>query len=125
MISVLEGDYLRPPSAVDLDFSRKDILVTFDGLIRQTPFVRQIAACLHTLEEGLKCPVDIEFASDGQHLYLLQCRPQSQGLDLNPSPIPSDVPPNLCCLRPIATSPTAASPISPTSFMSIPTATVK
>ncbi len=91
MISVLEGDYLRLPSIVDLDLNRLDILVTFDGLIRLTPFVRQIGACLQKLEEGLHTPVDIEFASDGEHLYLLQCRPQSQSADLAGAPIPADV----------------------------------
>jgi pyruvate,water dikinase len=42
----------------------------------------------------LRTPVDIEFASDGQNLYLLQCRPQSHAEDCTPSPIPRDVPEN-------------------------------
>ena len=36
---------------------------------------------LNVLEEKLGTPVDIEFASDGRDLYLLQCRPQSSGGD--------------------------------------------
>ena len=34
-------------------------------------------ALLRLLQEKLGGPVDIEFASDGTDLYLLQCRPQS------------------------------------------------
>jgi hypothetical protein len=38
--------------------------------------------------------VDIEFASDGRDLYLLQCRPQSFSSDVVPSSIPRDLPPD-------------------------------
>jgi len=37
--------------------------------------------------------VDIEFASDGKDLYLLQCRPQSFGDEAASATIPSDIPP--------------------------------
>jgi pyruvate, water dikinase len=37
-------------------------------------------------------PVDLEFASDGQHFYLLQCRPQSFSGATAPARIPRDVP---------------------------------
>ena len=36
--------------------------------------------------------MDIEFASDGRDLYLLQCRPQSFSQDAVPSAIPRDLP---------------------------------
>ena len=78
LVSLLQGDLVRPPEA-DLDFSRKDLVVTFDGLLYQTPFLEQVQTMLHTLQQALGYPVDIEFAHDGTHLYLLQCRPQSQG----------------------------------------------
>ena len=44
---------------------------------RSTPFVPRMRALLRLLREKLGVPVDIEFASDGKDLYLLQCRPQS------------------------------------------------
>jgi predicted nucleotidyltransferase len=50
-----------------------------------------MAAVLQALEAALGGPVDIEFASDGQDFYLLQCRPQSASDDDAPSPIPRDV----------------------------------
>ena len=51
--------------------------MTFEGLLESTPFLARIRALLRLLREKTRGPVDIEFASDGQDLYLLQCRPQS------------------------------------------------
>jgi len=48
---------------------------------------------LQLLQQELNAPVDIEFASDGQHLYLLQCRTQTPGKQYAPAPIPRDLPP--------------------------------
>jgi pyruvate, water dikinase len=39
---------------------------------------------------GWASPVDIEFACDGEDLYLLQCRPQGDVADAAPSSIPHD-----------------------------------
>ena len=47
---------------------------------------------LKLLRERIGSPVDIEFASDGRDLYLLQCRPQSFSRDAVPSAIPRDLP---------------------------------
>jgi hypothetical protein len=44
------------------------------------------------LQQRLQTPVDIEFASDGEHLYLLQCRPQGFTRQNTPAPIPQDIP---------------------------------
>ncbi|MBM3324986.1 MAG: pyruvate, phosphate dikinase, partial [Calditrichaeota bacterium] len=65
--------------------------VTFEGLISRTPFVKQVGTILRVLQEKLRTPVDIEFASDGRNFYLLQCRPQVYGKDTAPSLIPHDV----------------------------------
>ena len=61
------------------------IALTFDRLLSETSFVRDIGDALRILEEAYGCPVDIEFAAnffkDGQYkINLLQCRPlQVQG----------------------------------------------
>jgi hypothetical protein len=47
---------------------------------------------LRILADTFGTPVDVEFASDGSHLYLLQCRPQSHSAEDTPAPIPRDVP---------------------------------
>ena len=49
-------------------------------------------AIMNVLKDSLKTPVDIEFASDGNNFYLLQCRPQSYSKESMPSPIPKDIP---------------------------------
>ena len=60
--------------------------MTFDGLLSQSPFVSMIDLILKTLEEKLGTPVDLEFAHDGTHFYLLQCRPQSHALVTGSTP---------------------------------------
>ncbi len=47
---------------------------------------------LEVLQKELDTPVDIEFASDGKDIYLLQCRPQSHAGGNTPAPIPHDIP---------------------------------
>jgi pyruvate, water dikinase len=77
---------------IDYKESYRDSLVTFDGLIGKTDFIKNIQTIISTLKKSLSYPIDIEFASDGDHLYLLQCRTQSSFRDSTPSPIPKDVP---------------------------------
>jgi pyruvate,water dikinase len=92
VISVLKNDRLAAPSALTSDFAEDEFVVTFDGLVNQTGFIRQIGVILSTLQRALDTPVDIEFASDGEHLYLLQCRPQSRAHNVEAAVIPVDVP---------------------------------
>ncbi len=91
MVSILEENRVRRPlGRVDLDPER--LVFTFEGLAAGTPFVRQIRTILEVLEREIGGPVDIEFASDGSDLYLLQCRPQSSGRMAKAPPIPHDIP---------------------------------
>jgi predicted nucleotidyltransferase len=92
LVSVAGHDHLRRPMGL-LDFGRDPLAVTFEGLIADSAFIPRMRALLQLLREKLRTPVDIEFASDGEQVYLLQCRPQgaAQG-DAAPAPIPRDVP---------------------------------
>jgi pyruvate,water dikinase len=90
IISIFDGSDIHKP--VNLEFDADIPIATFEGLINDTAFVRQINSMLKLLESKMKTPVDIEFASDGKNLYLLQCRPQSYMGDSAPSPIPGDIP---------------------------------
>ncbi len=67
-----------------------DLVITFDGLLRQTRFAEQMRLLLTTLEKHFHSPVDTEFtvevlepaaadpaASPAVRITLLQCRPQS------------------------------------------------
>ena len=80
----------RPVGLVDLAAERP--VITFEGLLTDTPFVTQMRTLLQLLRDKLKTPVDIEFASDGEHLYLLQCRPQGTVRGTAPVAIPQDLP---------------------------------
>lgn len=91
IVSVYRNDYVAIPFAFDIDFEKDDLVVTFEGLVSRTPFVKKIHKMLKLLEEKLNTPVDIEFASDGKDFYLLQCRPQSSREDSAPSAIPKDI----------------------------------
>jgi hypothetical protein len=92
MVSLYEGDHLKKPMPFQTDFTEEDTIFTFDGLINETPFIKEIDAILKTLQKTLAYPVDIEFASDGENFYLLQCRPQSYSKYDAPSPIPKELP---------------------------------
>ncbi|MCX6578331.1 MAG: nucleotidyltransferase domain-containing protein [Candidatus Aminicenantes bacterium] len=92
MVSIHDGQRISKPVGKNIDFEKDDLIVTFEGLIADRRFMPQLRAVLHLLEEKLKTPVDIEFASDGRDFYLLQCRPQSYLEGSRPTPIPKDIP---------------------------------
>jgi len=92
IVSVYKDNYVVTPSSFDIDFEHDDLIVTFEGLIKSSPFIKKLNRILKTLEEKLETPVDIEFASDGKDFYLLQCRPQSFQEDSAPATIPKDIP---------------------------------
>jgi pyruvate, water dikinase len=91
IVSILEdGVHRSAPFGWDPGSARA--VVTFDGLIGDTPFIPQMRALLRVLRERLETPVDLEFACDGRDFYLLQCRPQSFLADAAPAIVPRDVP---------------------------------
>lgn len=92
VVSVWEDGRIHRPFMIDWEHRARDLVVTFDGLVTSTPFVTRMRALLRLLQEKLGGPVDIEFASDGRDLYLLQCRPQSFFDESQATPIPVDVP---------------------------------
>jgi pyruvate,water dikinase len=92
MVSIYDGQRISKPVGKNIDFEKDDLIVTFEGLIADRKFMPQLRAVLHVLEEKLKTPVDIEFASDGRDFYLLQCRPQSYLEGCQPTPVPKDIP---------------------------------
>ncbi len=92
IVSVVEEDRIRRPIGLEPDFAQDEVVVTFEGLIRDTSFVKRMAAIVGLLSEKLGGPVDVEFASDGTDLYLLQCRAQSHTDEFAPAPIPRNLP---------------------------------
>ncbi|TFH57829.1 MAG: pyruvate, phosphate dikinase, partial [Candidatus Zixiibacteriota bacterium] len=92
LVSIHKAGYISKPVGSHIDFDEDDLVVTFDGLISDTPFIKQIHDMLKLLEETIGHPVDIEFAHDGKDLYLLQCRAQSPSDGSVAAPIPKDIP---------------------------------
>jgi predicted nucleotidyltransferase len=91
VFSIVKDHHIQGAGGLNLDFNPKDLVVTFDGLFSNTPFLTRMQMILKTLEDKLGTPVDIEFASDGRDFYLLQCRPQSQTDENKAVPIPRDI----------------------------------
>jgi hypothetical protein len=91
VLSVVEDGRLRRPGPLD-DLARTPTAVTFEGLASDTSFLGQVDRLLSLLGGRLGRPVDVEFAHDGAHLYLLQCRPQSYTGEDAPARIPRDLP---------------------------------
>ncbi len=91
IISIVDQHRLRQANVMD-DLAGSDYAVTFDGLVKNTRFIKKMNEILKTLQDSLQTPVDIEFASDGKDFYMLQCRPQSKGSDLAPDIIPKNIP---------------------------------
>lgn len=94
IVSIYHERHLRKPFGLDLDLTEQDFVVTFEGLINDTGFIKEIHSVLKILQNALATPVDIEFASNGKDFYLLQCRPQSYSKFDSPSPIPKNIPKN-------------------------------
>ncbi|HLF56101.1 MAG TPA: PEP/pyruvate-binding domain-containing protein, partial [Thermoanaerobaculia bacterium] len=92
LVSIVDHDRLRRPAGW-IDFAHDDLVVTFEGLLSETSFVPRMKAVLDLLRERLGTPVDVEFACDGEEIYLLQCRPQGSTSAEAPAAIPSDLPP--------------------------------
>jgi len=92
ILSIQREGHLQEPSLWNADFRDGEPVVTFNGLIKTTPFIKQIHEILKLLQARFGYPVDIEFASDGKFFYLLQCRPQSYSGTTQPAVIPRDLP---------------------------------
>src|SRR5262249_58426475 len=90
LISIAGHDRLRRPVGL-VDLTKETAVVTFEGLIADSPFLGRMRSLLQLLHEAIGTPVDVELASDGEHLYLLQCRPQGMSEGMAPVAIPRDL----------------------------------
>lgn len=88
---VFEGS-LKHPIGLGIDTTKDELVVTFENLLSKTNFLSIIKEILQHLRKELQIVVDIEFAYDGQDLYLLQCRSQSSNDDFTSAIIPQNIP---------------------------------
>jgi hypothetical protein len=80
------GDYLAPVRILLQEGENKNLVLTFDELLRRTPLAKRLSNMLQILEKHYHAPVDTEFtvrvvdpasAHPEVEISLLQCRPQS------------------------------------------------
>ena len=103
MASVDDGESMHPPMSIGLDIDPRQLVLTFDGLLRRSQFVPLLKTVLTNLAEQYHLPVDVEFtlsmntggsAEPELLFHLLQCRPQntwsSDGRPLQP--VPTELP---------------------------------
>jgi hypothetical protein len=85
-VQVDRGGYLAPLRSILRDGNNKDLVLTFDELLRRTPLAERMTKMLQILEDKYQAPVDTEFAvrvvdpaapEPEVEITLLQCRPQS------------------------------------------------
>jgi pyruvate,water dikinase len=92
VVSVHQDGLLRRKNRLSLNFDRDELVPTFEGVVSNSSFLREIKALLDLLQEKIGKPVDVEFAVDDRTIYLLQCRTQSAAAESRPAPIPKDLP---------------------------------
>jgi len=87
LVQIDQGGYLAPLRTMLLDGRVDQVVLTFDGLLRRTPFAERMSHMLRILERHYRAPVDTEFTIEIKdpltlnpevQITLLQCRPQSQ-----------------------------------------------
>ncbi len=100
LVSEDHGDYIQPLFSDARLAQPEKLVLTFDGLLKKTPFVALMKTILKRLESVYAYPVDIEFTADiladqGQPrvvVHLLQCRPNPQYEPNHRVPVPTNVP---------------------------------
>ncbi len=92
LVSACRDGELYPPTGLLVDEDPENLCITFDKLLRETPFVQRARDMLSRLEDVYGVPVDMEFACDGEKFYILQCRTQSTALESGPVTIPKQIP---------------------------------
>jgi hypothetical protein len=65
--------------------------LTFENLLSKTVFPSLMKKMLRQLQEAYGRPVDIEFAWDDEHLYILQCRSLAVSQDIGEVELPKDL----------------------------------
>lgn len=101
LVSIDDGETVRPPLSIGPHLQPAQFVLTFDGLLQRSDFVSLLKSVLQTLSEQYRQPVDVEFTislhpgEEGKVIpifHLLQCRPQhTWGADGVQRTIPGDL----------------------------------
>jgi hypothetical protein len=90
--SVMADGEMRAPMFKTQELPPDRLCLTFENFLSRTPFAAVVKKMLATVQAAYGRPVDIEFAWDGDKLYLLQCRSLSLHREVERVVIPADVP---------------------------------
>ena len=94
LVSVYDDGLLMKKTAFLLNTKKDNLVITFDGILSDTPIAAKLMRILTVLSEKMQIPIDMEFAFDSENIFLLQCRAQGRGrLTSLPAPIPQHLPP--------------------------------
>jgi hypothetical protein len=86
LVQLDQDGYFSSLRTAFLDGDTSNLILTFEDLLRRTPFAERMRNLLHLLERNYRSPVDVEFTArlvnpEGLHpeiqITLVQCRPQS------------------------------------------------
>lgn len=101
LVQIDEEGYFVPMRTSILQAPLSQVVLTFDELLRRTPFAERMRELLQLLEKNYKGPVDLEFtlhirdAESGKPqlvIDLLQCRPQSYLMATEQVALPPELP---------------------------------
>ena len=90
-VSVNQDGNLAAPHFRGQNLGKGNPCLTFDNLLRKTPFVALAKKILSKVESAYGRPVDIEFAWDDEQFYILQCRSLSTRSEPERVVLPSDI----------------------------------
>lgn len=91
IVSCYQDDHISTPMGILLESNPEKLFVSFQGLVKNTSFIKNLKSVIDLLGDVFESPVDVEFASDGDHLYLLQCRPQCVSESVESDTLPADL----------------------------------
>ena len=91
-ISVNQDGHLSAPLFKGQPIKPAGTCLTFENLLSKTVFPSLMKKVLRQLQQAYGRPVDIEFAWDDKHLYLLQCRSLAVSQNIGEVELPKDLP---------------------------------
>ncbi|MDP1990776.1 MAG: PEP/pyruvate-binding domain-containing protein [Syntrophales bacterium] len=104
LVSLMKDGYPADPWKSRLETTTEALVLTFNNLLAQTPFVRLIGEMLTRLEKAYGQPLDTEFtatvdAAGRVRINLLQCRPMRLPGTTGPVQLPENIPPGRVLFR--------------------------
>ncbi|MGD8982292.1 MAG: PEP/pyruvate-binding domain-containing protein, partial [Desulfobacterales bacterium] len=91
-VSINQDGHLSAPMFKGQPINPVGTCLTFENLLSKTIFPSLMKKMLRQLQDAYGRPVDIEFAWDDEHLYILQCRSLAVSQDIGEVELPKDLP---------------------------------